>query len=254
MYPAPRILFHLHPDPRFQVRARESPFPLFLPFSLQGQTKRDTVNRARNRRAYLKNEQPKAKLIKMNPLVAAAALTGAAATYLDAKYALRKDLKELRIGRNAIALWGEAGSYLSFIVNILITIPNIFQHILTPNTQPQTPAHLLCLTFHYSTVKTNRQSLYYLFERTALRRGNAECLWSRTGIYTWTETYDQVHRYANWFLKMGVKPGDYVAFYLGNSPEFVFAWLGLWAVGGAPSSKFLSLSFFIFYLGVWGLN
>lgn len=34
---------------------------------------------------------------------------------------------------------------------------------------------------------------------------------------------------------MGVKPHDQVAFYLSNSPDFVFAWLGLLAVGAAPS-------------------
>jgi acyl-CoA synthetase (AMP-forming)/AMP-acid ligase II len=34
---------------------------------------------------------------------------------------------------------------------------------------------------------------------------------------------------------MGVKPKDLVAFYLQNSPEFIFAWLGLWAIGAAPA-------------------
>jgi acyl-CoA synthetase (AMP-forming)/AMP-acid ligase II len=32
-----------------------------------------------------------------------------------------------------------------------------------------------------------------------------------------------------------VKPHDYVAFYLTNSPDFMFAWLGLWAIGAAPA-------------------
>ena len=32
-----------------------------------------------------------------------------------------------------------------------------------------------------------------------------------------------------------MKPHDYVAFYMMNSPEFVFAWMGLWAVGAAPA-------------------
>jgi acyl-CoA synthetase (AMP-forming)/AMP-acid ligase II len=32
-----------------------------------------------------------------------------------------------------------------------------------------------------------------------------------------------------------VKPHDYVAFYLNNSPDFIFAWLGLWAIGAAPA-------------------
>jgi acyl-coenzyme A synthetase/AMP-(fatty) acid ligase len=32
-----------------------------------------------------------------------------------------------------------------------------------------------------------------------------------------------------------VKPKDLVSFYLTNSPDFVFAWLGLWAIGAAPA-------------------
>jgi acyl-CoA synthetase (AMP-forming)/AMP-acid ligase II len=32
-----------------------------------------------------------------------------------------------------------------------------------------------------------------------------------------------------------VKPHDYVAFFLTNSPDFMFAWLGLWAIGAAPA-------------------
>jgi acyl-CoA synthetase (AMP-forming)/AMP-acid ligase II len=32
-----------------------------------------------------------------------------------------------------------------------------------------------------------------------------------------------------------VKPHDYVSFYLTNSPDFIFAWLGLWAIGAAPA-------------------
>lgn len=39
-----------------------------------------------------------------------------------------------------------------------------------------------------------------------------------------------------------MQSGDYVSFYLSNSPEFVFAWLGLWAIGAAPASEFF-LSF-----------
>jgi len=32
-----------------------------------------------------------------------------------------------------------------------------------------------------------------------------------------------------------VKPKDFVSFYLTNSPDFVFAWLGLWAIGASPA-------------------
>lgn len=42
-------------------------------------------------------------------------------------------------------------------------------------------------------------------------------------------------QYAAYFLDLGIRPGDLVAFYLQNSPEFIFAWLGLWAIGCAPA-------------------
>jgi acyl-CoA synthetase (AMP-forming)/AMP-acid ligase II len=83
--------------------------------------------------------------------------------------------------------------------------------------------------------KENRICLYYLFEATALRLGNEECIWSREGCYTWTQTYNKVNQYGQWFLQQGVKPGDLVGFYLMNSPDFMFAWLGLWSIGAAPA-------------------
>lgn len=86
-----------------------------------------------------------------------------------------------------------------------------------------------------SSVKNNRQSLYYFFEASALRRQNVECLWSREGCYTWNQTSARANQYAHWYLDQGVKPNDYVAFYMMNSPDFIFAWLGLWAIGAAPA-------------------
>ncbi|KUJ23569.1 long-chain fatty acid transporter-like protein [Mollisia scopiformis] len=84
-------------------------------------------------------------------------------------------------------------------------------------------------------VKENRISLYYFFEASVQRKPNDECIWSREGCYTWTQAYERSHQWANWFLEQGVKPHDYVAFYLTNSPDFIFAWLGLWAIGAAPA-------------------
>jgi acyl-CoA synthetase (AMP-forming)/AMP-acid ligase II len=91
-------------------------------------------------------------------------------------------------------------------------------------------------------VKNKRQSLYYLFEDSVKRRGNEDCIWSREGEYSWNQTYAMVHRYAQWYLSLGVKPHDYVGFYLQNSPDFIFAWLGLWCIGAAPAMINYNLS------------
>jgi acyl-CoA synthetase (AMP-forming)/AMP-acid ligase II len=42
-------------------------------------------------------------------------------------------------------------------------------------------------------------------------------------------------RYAGWFISQGVRRGDLVSFYMHNSAEFMFAWLGLLAINAAPA-------------------
>ena len=92
--------------------------------------------------------------------------------------------------------------------------------------------HLLRLT---KPAAKKRLSLYYYFEDSVKSRSNDDCIWSRDGCYTWNQANERVNQYAQWYLSKGVKPHDLVAFYLMNSPDFVFAWLGLWAVGAAPA-------------------
>ena len=47
--------------------------------------------------------------------------------------------------------------------------------------------------------------------------------------------YHHTCRYAQWFLTLGVKPGQWVALYHQNCPEFLFLWVALWAIGCAPT-------------------
>jgi acyl-CoA synthetase (AMP-forming)/AMP-acid ligase II len=88
---------------------------------------------------------------------------------------------------------------------------------------------------HAEAAEKKRLSLWYFFEDSVNRQLNEECLWSREGCYTWYQTYERANQYAQWYLAQGVKPHDYVAFYLTNSPDFIFAWMGLWAIGAAPA-------------------
>ncbi|KAK6206621.1 hypothetical protein LQW54_007573 [Pestalotiopsis sp. IQ-011] len=84
-------------------------------------------------------------------------------------------------------------------------------------------------------VKDKRVSPYYFFEQHAQNKPNAECIWWRDGGFTWAETYSRANQFAHFFLAQGVRPGDLVALFMGNSPDFVFAWLGLFAIGAAPA-------------------
>jgi acyl-coenzyme A synthetase/AMP-(fatty) acid ligase len=64
---------------------------------------------------------------------------------------------------------------------------------------------------------------------------DAEAIWSRTGCYTWAETYANACRYAQFMLQRGVQPGKLVAQYMMNRPEFLFVHLGSWSIGSAPA-------------------
>lgn len=84
-------------------------------------------------------------------------------------------------------------------------------------------------------MKSNKISPYYLFEEACSRNPSGEAIWSRYGNYTWQEVYTNTNKYAHWFLSQGIKPGDIVGFYLHNSAEFMFAWMGLIAINAAPA-------------------
>lgn len=80
------------------------------------------------------------------------------------------------------------------------------------------------------------QSLWYQFEAQVHRLpSDAEAIWSRTGCYTWAETYANACRYGQFMLQQGVQPGKLVAMYMMNRPEFLFTHLGSWAIGSAPA-------------------
>ena len=80
-------------------------------------------------------------------------------------------------------------------------------------------------------VQKNRANIFYLFEANVQKYGDLEFIWSRSGCYTWKETFTRACQYGNYFLSLGVKPGDNVAIYLQNAPEFMFVWYGLISIG-----------------------
>ncbi|KAL9637806.1 MAG: hypothetical protein Q9164_001969 [Protoblastenia rupestris] len=80
-----------------------------------------------------------------------------------------------------------------------------------------------------------RASCFYFFEESLAKYPHHRAIWSREGSYTLKETHEKAFQYAAFFLEQGVGPGQLVAFYLQNQPEFIFAWLGLWAIGCAPA-------------------
>ncbi|GAM39918.1 hypothetical protein TCE0_034f11855 [Talaromyces pinophilus] len=84
-------------------------------------------------------------------------------------------------------------------------------------------------------VASGRLSNFFLFENTALSFPDKEAIWSRERTYTYRESLEIVSQLAHYFLSLGVRPGELVAVYLMNSPEFLFIWLALMSIGCAPA-------------------
>ncbi|KXH55567.1 AMP-binding enzyme [Colletotrichum salicis] len=84
-------------------------------------------------------------------------------------------------------------------------------------------------------VKNSRVSPYYFFEEAVQKHPYDEAIWTRSGSVSWKLTYDRANQYAQMFLSQGVRPGDFVAILMQNSPDFAFAWVGLLAIGAAPA-------------------
>lgn len=83
----------------------------------------------------------------------------------------------------------------------------------------------------------NERSPWYGFEAQARRLPALEpCLWSAaTGDVGWGAVYDAACRWGNWLRdERGVRPGDFVAFYLTNSVDMALAMIGVWSVGAFP--------------------
>lgn len=89
-------------------------------------------------------------------------------------------------------------------------------------------------SYHF-TVQQGRASGFHLFKDAADRHPDFQCIWSRSGVYTWRQAYERVCQYGNYFCSLGVLPGEYVGVYLLNSPEFIFVWMGLLSIGAAPA-------------------
>lgn len=126
------------------------------------------------------------------------AATAAAAAYLDARYHIRKDIADIR-ERNQV------------------------------------------LAKAQKLAKQKKGSLWYQFEESATKLKDELCIWYRASpseaptTYTWAQVYKNCCRWG-WFLEEnGVRPGELVATYLVNSPEFMFNILGSWSIGCAPA-------------------
>lgn len=91
--------------------------------------------------------------------------------------------------------------------------------------------------------RQDKINIWGTFSEKAHLFAHKDCIWysdpstnpPTTHTYSWQEAHEWSCRYAQWFLTAGVQPGDCVGFYLQNSPDFMFAWMGLLAIGCYPA-------------------
>lgn len=139
---------------------------------------------------------------KTDNILTALAGTTAGLAYLDAKFHVRKDIKSL------LTLRAMMKDYIPYAA-------------------------------------ANKRSLWYRFEESVHRMPADEpAAWTReTGDIGYAQFYKLTLRYANWLKDdLGVRPGEFVAFYLMNSLEFLALYLATWAIGAAPSMINYNLS------------
>ncbi|KAK4187897.1 Isopenicillin N epimerase component 1 [Podospora australis] len=132
------------------------------------------------------------------PAATAATTTLLGAMYLDARLFLRKDLRWLLGRRRLRSSFGTA-------------------------------------------LAEDRISPYNFIVSNTRLNPTRQVIWARNPwssspeTFSWGETLSRSNQWGNYFLSQGVKKGDLVAFFMLNSSEFIFAWIGLWAIGAAPA-------------------
>lgn len=89
---------------------------------------------------------------------------------------------------------------------------------------------------HYAKlVKEDRISPWYSLEEQCHRHWDKRAIWSRESSWSFGEFYEQTIRYAQWLLDQGIRPGDLVAMYMINSPEFMMLMFASLCIGAGPA-------------------
>ena len=97
--------------------------------------------------------------------------------------------------------------------------------------------------YQESLKKQNKINIWNSFAENAKTFADRDCIWysdpsttpPTVHSFTWTEAYQHACKYSEWFLSVGVRPGECVGFYLQNSPDFVLAWMRSLAIGCYPA-------------------
>lgn len=140
---------------------------------------------------------------------AAAALAGA--SYLDAKYHLRKDLGNIRLGMHVKSEAAAIG---------------MDRHILYIASRSSADNRL---------VKRGEVNPWFRFSDNVKKYPTCEAIWVRERSLTMTEVHAAACQYAAYLSQLGISRGQTVALFMKNSPEYLIIWLACWAIGATPA-------------------
>ncbi len=68
-------------------------------------------------------------------------------------------------------------------------------------------------------------------ERSIIQYSSKTAFYFLDKEFTYQQMGEQMHGFAKGLIKLGIKKGDKVALYLANSPQFIFAYLGILKIG-----------------------
>lgn len=91
---------------------------------------------------------------------------------------------------------------------------------------------LLSLVYYYQ--KCNL-TVPQVFKKTAKKFGKRTCLIFEDTRWSFEDLEQYSNRVANYFLREGFKPGDCVALFMENRPEYIGLWLGCAKIGVVPA-------------------
>ena len=84
-------------------------------------------------------------------------------------------------------------------------------------------------------MKANRLSPWSIFSDTVDKYPSHTAIWYQGKVTTFGELRDQAVQLAQWMLSEGIRPGELVAMYMTNTPEFMVIWLAALCIGCAPA-------------------
>ncbi len=79
----------------------------------------------------------------------------------------------------------------------------------------------------------SRRTIVDIVENFARLQPGAPAVYCGQEVLSYGELDARANRYANWAIAQGIKPGDCVALFMENRPDYLCCWLGLFKAGAA---------------------